>query len=179
MEQNPYQAPVADTSSPAITSARVEGKYLVVRSGTVLPAFCIKSNTPLSQEDMKQRRLSWCSPIVGLLILLSGLLLILVYFVLRKRCAITFGVSRAVRRRFRIVRIVKIVAVIVLFFALPLTAAIDNTVVSMTVLVLFLAAVVSLFLGNSLLTVTNHRQGEFWISGCSKEFLTHFETEAK
>jgi hypothetical protein len=176
MDHNPYQAPtVASTATLSTTNARVEGKCLVVTSGAVLPPFCVKTNTAVQQQDVQQRRLSWCPPIVGLLILMSGLLLILVYFIVRKQCMITFGLSPAVRKKYRNRRIFKIIAVIVLFFALPFTAAIDSTAVIVTVFILFLVAVISLFIGNSPLAITNHRKGEFWISGCSKEFLSHVQ----
>jgi len=133
MDHNPYQAPtVASTATLSTTNARVEGKCLVVTSGAVLPPFCVKTNTAVQQQDVQQRRLSWCPPIVGLLILMSGLLLILVYFIVRKQCMITFGLSPAVRKKYRNRRIFKIIAVIVLFFALPFTAAIDSTAVIVT-----------------------------------------------
>ena len=34
-----------------------------------------------------------------------------------------------------------------------------------------LIALIAIFVGNSPLRVTNFRQGEFWIKGCSPEFL--------
>ncbi|MCY2989988.1 MAG: hypothetical protein NTY19_19265 [Planctomycetota bacterium] len=131
----------------------------------------MKTNQPVSEADFKQRRLSFCPPIVGLLILLSGLLLILVYFIARKSCLITVGVSPSVRRKYRNRWIVKIVAVVVLFFAILFAAAIDSTPLIIIVFVLFIVAIVSLFIGNSPLTITKYRKGEFWVSGCSREFL--------
>jgi len=179
MDENPYQAPTMKASASLSTAnVRVDGKSLVVTSGAVLPPFCVKTNTAVQQPDVQQRRLSWCPPIVGLLILLSGLLLILVYFIARKQCMITFGLSPAIRKKYRNRRIFKIIAVIVLFFALPFTAAIDSTAVIVTVFILFLVAVISLFIGNSPLAITKHRKGEFWISGCSKEFLAHIQAIA-
>ncbi len=98
MNHNPYQAPTVDASAELSTAkVRVEGKCLVVTSGAVLPPFCVKTNTAVQQQDYQQRRLSWCPTIVGLLILLSGLMLILIYFIVRKRCTITFGLSPALQ----------------------------------------------------------------------------------
>lgn len=180
MDHNPYQAPTVDPSAALFSNAklRVEGKCLVVTSGAVLPPFCVKTNTAVQQQDFQQRRLSWCPPIVGLLILLSGPLLILVYFIVRTQCAITFGLTPAIRKKYRNRRNFKIIAVIVLFFALPFTAAIDSTAVIITVSILFLVAAISLIVGNSPLAITKHRKGEFWISGCSKEFLSHIQAVA-
>ncbi len=177
MDVNPYHAPSVKASA-ATANVRVEGKCLVVTSGAVLPPYCVKTNTAVQQPDFQQRRLSWCPPIVGLLILLSGLLLILVYFVVRKHCTITFGLSPAVRKIHRNRRVFKIISVIVLFFALLVAAGVDSTGVIVTVFILFLVAVIALFVGNSPLAITKHRNGEFWISGCSKEFLVHIQAVA-
>jgi hypothetical protein len=43
----------------------------------------VKTNQPVSEDDLVCRDLRWCSPWILLLILLSGLLLILVYFLAR------------------------------------------------------------------------------------------------
>ena len=177
MKQDPCQAPtVAPSAALSAATVRVEGKRLVVTSGAVLPPFCVKTNTAVQQQDIRQRHLSWCPPILGLLFLLSGLLLILIYFIVRKRCLITFGVSPAMRKKTRNRRIVRIIATIVLFIALPYTATIDNPAVTIAVVALLLVAVVSVFIGNSPLAITKHRKGEFWISGCSKEFLAHVQS---
>ena len=177
MDQNPYEAPTAAPSAPlSMTEVRVEGKFLVVTSDAVLPPFCVKTNRPVQPEDFQQRQLSWCPPIVALLILLSGLLLILVYIVVRKHCRIKFGLSPETRKKYRNWRIYKIIAVIALFFAFPFSATLDNSAVIGAVGVGFLAAVLSLFIGNSPLAIARHRKGEFWISGCSMEFLAQVQS---
>jgi hypothetical protein len=114
---------------------------------------------------------------VGLLILLSGLFLILVYFVVRKKCTLTFGVLPTLKQKYRNRRIFKIVTAIALFFALPFSAALDSTPVILVVLVLFIISIVSLFFGNSPLAITKHVKGEFWITGCSKEFLATLQSQ--
>lgn len=172
MNLNPYQSPATScTPTAADAGVRVDGRQLVVRSGVVLPQVCVKTNEPVSPQDMIEGRLSWCSPIVGLLILLSGFLLILVYFIVRQKCIITFGLSPALRRKYYNRRMAKIVAVVVLFLALPFVAGVDSTPLIIVVFVLFLASVVSLFVGNSPLKITEHHKGQFWIAGCSKDFL--------
>ncbi len=177
MGNNPYQTTTTDASaSLSAMNTWVDGKYLVVTSGAVLPPLCVKTNTPIQPDDLQHRRLRWCPPIVGLLILLSGLLLILVYFIASKRCTITFGVSPDMLRKYRNRRIFKIIAVIILFFAVLFSAETDNTAVIIVVLALFLIAVISLFIGNSPLAIAKHHRGRFWISGCSKEFLAHIQT---
>ena len=180
MNQNPYQAPAVD-SCTAVRKAqlRVDGKCLVVPSGVVLPRFCVKTNAALEPQDLKQRRLSWCPPWVALWILANVLILVLVYFMVRKQCVITFGLSPAVRTKYRNRFLFKIISVIVLFVAIPFSAAFDSPVAIVTVVILFLVAVVSLLIGNAPLTITQHRVGEFWISGCSKEFLLRMQDVAE
>ena len=49
----------------------------------MLPQICVKTGEPVP-HNMLSKRFVWCSPIVGLLIFLSPLVLIVVYLVVRK-----------------------------------------------------------------------------------------------
>ncbi len=82
-EQSPRAGPVAAPGAGHGSVPRVDGNCLVVASRTVLPPVCVKTNQPVSEDDLVCRDLRWCSPWILLLILLSGLLLILVYFLAR------------------------------------------------------------------------------------------------
>ncbi len=175
MEMNPYASP----SSPMavqVPQFGVEGRALVVPTNTVLPPVCIRTNQPVSEADMVRKDFYWCPPWVALLMLVSGCVLILVYFVARKRFTITYGLSPELRKSYRKWLMAKLLAVIGLFFAIPLSAGSEIGV--FIVLVLFLVAVVSLFIGNIPLSVANHRRGLFWVKGCSAEYLARLETEA-
>src|SRR4029079_1081851 len=105
---------------------RAEGKLLIIRDGDVLPRRCVKTNQPVSVVEVRTKEFTWCSPLVGLLILLSGPLLIIVYFLARKRFYLTFGLSDDVRRRSRNIYIAKVAAAVVLFFAMPFSAVAGN-----------------------------------------------------
>jgi hypothetical protein len=177
--RKPYQSPsvlaermaAPSPISPfAAPTPRVQGKLLIIRDGDVLPRYCVKTNQPVTVVEMRTKEFTWCSPLVGLLMLISGPLLILVYFLARKRFYLTFGLSDELRQRYRYIYLAKVIAAVALFFTMPLSAAAGN-VVPVIVLILFIGAVVSLFLGNSPLAATNYRNGEFWITGCSKNFL--------
>ena len=177
METNPYQSP--QTSLAAWPDVRlaglpaVDGEYLVVASGTVLPPVCVKTNQPVSEDDLVRRRFYWCTPWIAILIAASGLLLILAYFLVRRKCSLTFGLHPRVRRKYRRRILLKAVAAIALFLAIPLAAGVDSAALIMTVSVLFLVAVVALFVGNSPLSVVKYREGMFWIRGFSGEFLAN------
>lgn len=169
---NPYLPPAySGNEAMAHMGYRVEGNKLVVRPGAVLPPFCVKTNEPVGPEDVKSKNYTWCTPLVALLFLVSGLIAIIVYFIIRKHCTITFGLSPEKRKMYRHRIIFKSIATVALFCAIPIAAANDNAPLIATVVILFIIALISLLVGNSPLTISSHRNGEFWVGGCSKEFL--------
>lgn len=179
MDLNPYQSPTA--SCDATTAERfadfpsVDGKCLVVASGTVLPPVCVKTNQRLSEKDLVCKRFEWCTPWVALLVLLSPLLLILAYFLVRRKCSLTYGLHPQIRKKYRKRILLKIVAAIVLLLAIVLSASVDAAAVAMLFVFLFLVSLVWLFVGNSPLSVVKYRKKMFWIKGFSDEFLATFE----
>jgi hypothetical protein len=170
MSVNPYETP-SDVSQQLPTTPRADGKFLIVRSEDVFPLYCVKTAFPISQQDLQRRRLTWCSPWVLLVALLSGPLLILVYLLVRKNCVLQVGLSSELQRSYRKWRIITILAVVLLFLALPVAAVTDSPVVIGAIVVSFFIALFSLFIGNSPIAVCKFHRGEFWISGCSPEFL--------
>jgi hypothetical protein len=186
IDDNPFRSPASDIGFPdgkpfeVVQSGpmRVDGKFLVIKSGVVLPLFCVKTNAPLPESNLRKKSLTWCPHYVFVFFLFCGLLSILLYFVLRKSCSITYGLSAEVQRKYRTRLIVKSLIAVALFVALPLTAGFDETV-STVAIVLFLISVVVLLVGNSPISVTNHQKGEFWISGCSSEFLSRISGQVE
>jgi hypothetical protein len=176
VELNPYQSPVS-TSTLAGGNFRVDGKCLVVTSGAMLPQICVKTGEPVP-HNMLSKRFVWCSPIVGLLIFLSPLVLIVVYLVVRKKCAVTFGLLPSLQKSYRRQRVIKVLAAIVLFLTLPFAAGSNSMPVIIIVMVLFLASIVSLFIGSRPLTITKYHKGEFWIRGCCEAALAQVEQSA-
>jgi hypothetical protein len=178
IDDNPYRAPDSDIDSSGrpfdvdeSSLMRVDGKFLVVRSGVVLPSFCVKTNAPIPQTNLRKKTLTWCPPYVFAFIVFGGLLLIIVYFIVRKRCELTYVLSAAVRQQYLNWLIVKSLIAVAMLFVLPLAVEFSDTV-SVVVVVLFLLSVIALFLGNSPLAITKHQKGEFWVSGCSTKFLS-------
>ena len=182
MSTNPFQSPTADCDVVLAELAGgvpafglVDGKYLVVPSRTVLPPVCVRTNQPVPEDDMLSKTFDWCSPWVALLILLNVLVLIVVYFIVRKKCTLKFGLHSSIRKRYRKRVLIKSVVAIVLFIAIPFSAAGDVAALPIMLLVLFIAAIVSFFIGRSPLGVAKYRDGMFWIKGCSPEFLANIE----
>jgi hypothetical protein len=182
VDTNPFQTPetgfVATLAPPLAGLPRVDGNCLVVASGTVLPPFCVKTNRPVSEGDLVRKQFDWCPPWVAILIIVNLLILIVVYFLVRKRCLLTFGLDPRVRKGYRRRMLLKIAAAILLFLAIPVVSALEangSPIATIIVLVLFLVAVVSIFIGNSPLSVAKHQKGMFWIKGFSKDFLQRFD----
>ena len=179
MDVNPYQSPQTTDLRirPTDFLPIVDGKILVVRSGTVLPPVCVKTNQPVTEKDMVRKVYYWCSPLVCILIFLSPLILILAYFIARKRCNLTFGLHPDVRRKYRNRMLVKLLAFVALLTAIPFAEAVSSSLLLPIVIVLFLIALISIFIGNSPLSVTGHHRGDFSINGCSREFLASLGPE--
>jgi hypothetical protein len=101
---NPYQAPKAAVGKQAWATRDEwlgywrDGKQLVVRKGTELPDRCVKCNAPAEGYRLR-RNLSWHAPAWYLLILISLLIYIIVYFFVRNTAKLDVGVCPAHRRR--------------------------------------------------------------------------------
>ncbi|MBN1908982.1 MAG: hypothetical protein JW818_04520 [Pirellulales bacterium] len=180
MEINPYQAP--EDSSPLAMpyhgprfGAWVDGKLLVVQSGERLPPICIKTNQPLSEQDMVTKTLYWCSPLLLLLILINLIIFLIVYMIARKQCILTIGLHPSVRSRRRWTVLVKVLVVVGLFFAMLFAAAADSDSLIIVFLILFFVALIIACLGNSPVSIAKYRDGMFWIRGCCPEYLAEIE----
>jgi hypothetical protein len=105
-DDNPYAPPKSDAYikdlHPAEPSpAWRDGILLVVRKGAELPDRCLRCNAP-AEGYRFSRSLSWLNSLWLLTILISPLILIIVYFGLRKRGRVTVGLCthhQNVRRR--------------------------------------------------------------------------------
>jgi hypothetical protein len=151
----------------------VDGDTLVIPSGCVMPPRCIKTNQPVSESDMVQGKVYWLSPWFLLLFIISGLLLVFAYFFARRKCKITYGLDPAIRKKLKTRTRIKAAAAILFLVALIVTSGSASlpAAVPTTCFILFLVAVIALFLGNSPLYVTRYREGVFWVRGCSPDYL--------
>ena len=174
---------------------RVEGKCLVVTTDSVLPPVCIQSNRPLGEGDMARESLYWYPPWVAILAL-SGPLVIPALFLLRKRCTITYGLVPELRRRYRILRIVRIASIIIAVFVLLFLCAVwiglpvlypsvmldiglGRIAVANSIAILVVGGLgfIANVIGRPPLRVTNYHRGAFWVTGCSNEYLARIERE--
>jgi hypothetical protein len=120
---------------------------------------------------MRLSRLTWVSPLFLVLLLVSRLLAIILYFVIRKTCVLRWGMSHEVAKQFRGRFMIKIMVSLLLFFTLPFAIETESGPMVFTMLALTFISTVTIFLWNSPVRITKYHAGEFWLSGCSSEFL--------
>ena len=102
---NPYapsRASLATRSVTAEVSSEVsvwrDGKAVVALPDASLPPRCVKCNEPADQPT-KERTLYWVHPAVYLLIFAGGLILLIVYMVVRKKADVNPGLCDAHKKR--------------------------------------------------------------------------------
>lgn len=91
-KKNPYAAPKAAVlETPPPQACWREGKVLVMRVGSGLPARCVKCNQP-ALRPMKEKKLWWHHPAWYLLILINIILYAVVAMVVRKKATVALGI---------------------------------------------------------------------------------------
>ena len=78
---------------------RVDGKYVVVRTGVTLPHYCIKSGEPADDEP-RSKKLYWMHPAWLLTLIVNWLITLVLYLLLRQCCDIRYFMNKPARRRY-------------------------------------------------------------------------------
>jgi hypothetical protein len=149
----------------------VIGRSLLVPSGTKLPLRCVKTNAPVSESDMVRKEFYWLNPLWLLTIFVGLFVILVVYFVARKKCMVTYGLSPQVRKKYQTRMVIKIALMLALFLAfLFSTTGGDGTLIAVTVC-LFVFSLIILPFGNVPIVVKKFDGNRFWFKGCGPEFL--------
>jgi hypothetical protein len=83
--------PVADGQS----NARADGNRIVIPiSGGKLPQRCVKTNRPVTEDRVRNRPLYWCTPSIYFALLINLLVVIILYYALRKKVMLDVPLSR-------------------------------------------------------------------------------------
>lgn len=179
MELNPFQAPqYNEVLAPEISTQQqqVDGKFLVVRSGAVLPPYCVKTGLPVAETEKITRKLTWTPIYVLIVFVISRLIGIILYFVVRKRCDITYSLAPAVKRKNKITQWSVFFIVLGCVGGIFLGSSLNSGALIFASIVLLLVALIVLLISNSHLSATKHENGKFWIKGCSPEFMKRIQS---
>lgn len=160
---NPYAPPteVRDSSpSVAVDSdlVSVDGEYLVVRPGAVLPSRCVLTNQELDERQRRRDVLRWARP---------GR-----FVVLRQQCGMSYCLSPEFVRSHQqwMLRQLLIVACI----CVPLTLWLQTYVLVLMALIAFCDL---RDWRPKPLKIKTSRNGRYWIEGCGDEFLQACQQE--
>jgi hypothetical protein len=187
MSVNPYESPEADLDFALAGGVkqleppvRVDGVEIVVPTWTILPARCVKTNEPVPEEQMINKKFVWSPRWIWALFLVNPLIWFAVDLVARKKCDLTFALHRDLRRLYRRRIVYKLLVIIAIYLSIASAAwtkATDWQTAMIVGAVIFGPSLLVLLIGNSPLMVTAHKAGKFWIRGCSEEFRDSFAEE--
>ena len=173
MSENPYQAPLAHSYQPMAVGPRlrVVGDMLVVRSGDILPPFCVKTNEPVPPSAMIKRRFTYCSPLVFLGFLGGPLIFLIVAVLMQRHCQLTYGLAPTLFYRWRKRWFIKLFAALLFGASIPFAVAIESQALIITSIALTVLAVIVFLFDGAYISVKKFQFEEFWIKGCSHEYL--------
>jgi hypothetical protein len=159
------------------TNATTDGKYVIVPAqGSRLPLRCVKTNQPVTENEMKRQTLFWCPPLVFLSILVNLIILLVLYFVFRKKVVVEIPLSPAGKKIVSQKRLIAwaagIAGVVLAIAGGASIEAISGAVFLMILgILLFLGAIIYGARKGSLLRVAKLKNGEAWLLGAGKEFI--------
>lgn len=148
---------------------RLEGKELVVTSGSSLPPICIKSGrsdelTPVTITLSHSP--SWA-------FLVGGVVLALVF---QKKCEITYFINADIAAALRKRRLFGVIGICLAVAVLVAAGLAEQPVVGIIGFLLALASLILLIRGSLGLSISRHKDGtEFWIRGFHKTFFERLE----
>ncbi|MFO0874236.1 MAG: hypothetical protein U0575_09730 [Phycisphaerales bacterium] len=149
---------------------RVDGKYVVVRSGIILPERCVKTNEPVATAPIT-KTLYWMHPGWFFTVLLGVIVLLIVYLLARKSCRITYFISPAVKGRTLRRQLGATGIVLLGIVAVIVGVTQDQWVVALIGVFAFLVGLILVAVFSNVLAIRKAKDGEFWLKGCGPEFV--------
>jgi len=186
-DANPYTTP-AFTSPPPIIPGTIfrEGKFLIVRNGTVLPDFCPVNAEPVAPAPngyRKPRPIAWAPPWVFLGLLMGLLPLIIFMLVAQKRGQVTYALGPVAKKRMRNRRltgtVLLLLAIGLIFGVIQLASRYPDSsatgVIGLLIPVLFITSMVFFIISQPITVAGYQKEGWFKLKGCGPEFLNRFQ----
>lgn len=166
------------TAAPGVSNARADGKRVVVPIRDArLPMRCVKTNQPVTEAEMIRKKLYWCSPYVMLTILLSLIVVLILYLVLRKSMMLDIPLSaegkRIIRKNVMIGCGITLgglaLCIVPLTLSGPAGAA---TGLSVAVgIITFLVGLIYISRKSAAIRVLKMKNDEAWLTGACPEFI--------
>ncbi len=175
---NPYAAPESFLTEPPVSAGgplRVEGELVCVGDQVHLPEICVISGETNDLVQLK-KKLAYAGPVVLIAFLLSPLIGLILYMIMKKQTSVTMYMNQEVRTRRRwnmFYGIIFLFAAVGLLVGLISTGAVDTTLVWLVLpLALLVLAIVFMAKGGSLLSVKKYENpGNFWLRGFKPPFF--------
>jgi uncharacterized membrane protein (DUF485 family) len=100
---NPFQPPAEDSPHHARSGRRggryfVDGQLLIAEKGAALPDLCLYNGQP-TRDARVNKELVWATPAIAVLVVISPLIYLIVYFIVRKKAALEYSLSEEARGR--------------------------------------------------------------------------------
>ena len=156
-----------------MSNARADGKKFVVPLGNpVLPRRCVKTNQPVGEEHVKRKTFYWCTPWVYLTILLSIIVVIVLYYVLRKRIPLDVPLTAQAKDRLRTHGLVG-AGVTFLGLAFMVAPIVNGDLGALLPIgiILLLGGLIYASVRGTLLRAVKMTENEVWFTGACPEFL--------
>ena len=156
-----------------------DGKYLMVRKDATITSrsMLMKCNELAAEGYQFKRSLSWASPYYALLILVSLLLYILIYFIVRWRGAVTVGVCPLHRSKRKRAILNGWLAALAGIGSISAAGVVPDKIIPIAVIVgllLIVAGLIGGMLGSRILVPARIDKHFIWLSKVSPAYLATF-----
>jgi hypothetical protein len=161
------------------TNAIAQGKYIIVPATDVrLPQRCVKTNQPVTEDDVKRKALYWCTPTIYFAILINVLVVIVLNYVFRKKVMIDIPLSKQgqsmVRKNMIIMWALVLVGITLFVVGFLFADTQSGGAYVMLIPVGLLAMLFGIAFGNRkacALRVAKIKDGQAWLAGAGREYL--------
>jgi hypothetical protein len=158
---------------------RIDGAFLVLSDWTALPARCVKTNLPVSERECQLMNLPWMPLWLKVVMCISPVFLLFAPYAVRKRCRVQAGISKGVRLRYLLRRLVAGLLIVGSFILPVVCVVLDLPTAALVALLLFpflfWGGFVYLVFFTSPLSVQRCVDEHYWLKGCAPEFLASLQ----
>ena len=157
------------------TGPRVDSDFLVIPTKTALPQRCMKTNVEISEQEYTTWDVPYLPRWLVIWMLLAWGILLFAPSIVRRRCKFKAGLSRSMRMRYLLRKIIAALLLLVAVLAVPIAILFRSESATLIAIVISLPiswlGCVIFSLGSRPVKIVRYDGNYFWIKGCSKEFL--------